>query len=262
MSLSVLERFHFDLRGPESGQKLVFLHGLMGSWTNWRRILMDFEPTHRILSYDQRGHGRSFKPNSGYAPEDFAQDLLQIMEELGWSQVDLVGHSMGGRNALVFAALYPGKVRKLVIEDIGPEGNPESAKKIEAMLAKVPTPFSDRRQAKETILGAFSDQVLANYLYSNITETSPGVFDWRFSKAAILQSVAEGRSKDRWPEWERLQVPTLLIRGQNSDELDMKTYQAMLSRQPRARGVEIAGAGHWVHSDQPKLFSEALKNFF
>jgi pimeloyl-ACP methyl ester carboxylesterase len=98
-------------------------------------------------------------------------------------------------------------------------------------------------------------------LYSNIIEAEPGKFDWRFSKPAILQSVTEGRSKDRWTEWESLTMPTLLVRGKNSDELDAETYARMLSRQRHARGVEIERAGHWVHSDQPKLFSEALQTF-
>jgi pimeloyl-ACP methyl ester carboxylesterase len=234
----------------------------MGSWTNWRRILTDLDTTYRILSFDQRGHGKSHRPAQGYAPEDYAADLLLIINELGWEKIRLVGHSMGGRNALVFADLHPTRVQQLVIEDIGPEGSVESAQKIEEMLAKVPTPFQDKRIAKEKILSTFPNQVLANYLYANIAETEPGVFDWRFSKEAILKSVWEGRSRDRWKEWESLKMPTLLIRGANSDEIDKDTFDKMLMRQPNAKGVEIPNAGHWVHYDQPALFSKALRDFF
>lgn len=261
--MSFLKQFNFDIRGPEDGPKLVFLHGLMGSWTNWRRIFADFETSYRILSFDQRGHGKSLRPDDGYAPEDFAGDLVTILKELGWQTVRLVGHSMGGRNALVFAAQNPGMVSQLVIEDIGLEGNPESAKKIENMLAKVPTPFSDKRVAKETIMKAFAgNSVLANYLYANISETLPGVYDWRFSKEAILKSVWDGRSQDRWKEWQALKVPTLLIRGGDSDELSPEMYHQMLDRQPLSKGIEIPHSGHWVHYDQPAEFSKALKEFF
>ncbi len=256
-----ISNFNSDIRGLESGPKLVFLHGLMGSWANWRRIITAFESKYHILSFDQRGHGRSFRPEAGYSPEAYAEDLLKILDELNWGKVSIVGHSMGGRNAFVFAADQPERVEKLVIEDIGPEGSAQSVRKIELLLGRVPTPFNDKRVAKETILGAFENQVLAQYFYSNIAEVSPGVFDWRFSKEAILQSVREGRDRDRWDYWEKLKSPTLLIRGDRSDELDQETYEKMLAKNPTSTGVIIPDAGHWVHFDQPQLFIEALQNF-
>lgn len=256
-----LSNFNSDIRGLESAPKLVFLHGLMGSWANWRRIITAFEDKYQILSFDQRGHGRSFRPVSGYSPEVYADDLLKILDELKWHKASIVGHSMGGRNAFVFAAQHPERVEKLVIEDIGPLGSTESVKKIELILAKVPTPFNDKRVAKETILAAFTDQVLAQYFYSNIAEVAPGVFDWRFSKDAILQSVREGRDHDRWHYWQNIKAPTLLIRGERSDELDEQTYNKMLQTNPNAQGVVIADAGHWVHFDQPVAFIESLKSF-
>ena len=256
-----LENFNHDLRGTPNGPKLVFLHGLMGSWTNWRKILPTFEGRYQILSFDQRGHGKSFKPPSGYHPKDFADDLWRILGDLGWSQIDLVGHSMGGRNAVVFASQHPGRVRKLVVEDIGPEGTPENVANIERIFAKVPTPFADKRVAKETILGAFEDQVLANYLYSNITEVEPGVHDWRFSREGILQAVRAGRGEDFWHEWNTLRMPTLLIRGANSDELSHEIYKKMLLQNHLARGVEIPNAGHWVHFDQAQEFARVVEKF-
>lgn len=259
--MSWMKNFNADIRGPESAPKLVFLHGLMGAWVNWRKIIGAFEKDYRILAYDQRGHGRSFRPESGYGPYEYADDLLKILDELGWSTVDLVGHSMGGRNAMAFAYKHPERMKKLVVEDIGPEGSPENVSHIEGILAKVPTPFHDKRLAKETILSGFEDQVLANYLYSNIAEVSPGEFDWRFSKEAILKSVREARLRNWWKEWEGLQVPTLVVRGDKSDELSEATFQEMLSRQPQARGEVIQNAGHWVHFDQAQAFIEALKKF-
>ncbi len=257
-----LKNFNSDIRGLGGGRKLVFLHGLMGSWTNWRRILTAFEKEYQILSYDQRGHGRSFKPEANYRPEDYAEDLRIILDELKWEKVTLVGHSMGGRNAFVFAAQNPHRIEKLVIEDIGPEGSAESVRKTELIFSKVPTPFTDKRVAKDTILNAFEDQVLAQYLYSNIAEVEPNLFDWRFSKNAILQSIREGRNRDRWDYWEDVKNETLLIRGAQSDELDHATFEKMLESNPYAKGVEIPNAGHWVHSDQPLLFIEELKKFF
>ena len=265
LSNSNLSRFNHDLRGLKGGPKLVFLHGLMGSWTNWRKILPAFEAEYEILSFDQRGHGKSLRPEPGvemnFGPEDFADDLERILEELKWTRINLVGHSMGGRNALVFAARHPEMVEKLVIEDIGPEGSAAAIAKIEAILGKVPTPFSDKRLAKETILGAFADQVLANYLYSNIAEVSPGVFDWRFSKPAVLQALQLGHSVPRWTEWKSLKMPILLLRGERSAEFSQDLFEHMLATNPHARGEVIANSGHWIHFDQPQAFIKAAANF-
>lgn len=278
---SYISNFNIDIRGLEGAPKLVFLHGLMGSWVNWRRIITAFEDRYQILSYDQRGHGKSFRPSlkgstsvqngtitthsnigTGYSPADYANDLFLILNELGWDRVNLVGHSMGGRNAIVFAAQHPDRVEKLVIEDIGLDGSEENISKMENILGRVPTPFHDKRMAKETILAAFEDQVLAQYLYSNITEVSAGVYDWRFSREAILASVREGRSRDFWPEWKAIRSEGLLIRGDRSDELDQGTYERMLSANSNFRGVVVESAAHWVHFDQPDKFIQELRKFF
>ena len=92
---------------------------------NWRRITPHFEQEYQILIFDQRGHGQSFHPPSGYFPKHYAQDLEDILKELGWNHIYLVGHSLGGRNALAFASKFTHRVGKLVVEDIGPHKKEE-----------------------------------------------------------------------------------------------------------------------------------------
>lgn len=267
--MSYLNNFYHQFYGPEEGRKWVFLHGLMGYGQNWRRIISALESTERVLAYDQRGHGRSFQPEANYAPEDYANDLMQILNELGWEKIILVGHSMGGRNVLNFAYRHPERVSKLVIEDIGPEANPNAHDYYEYLLNLVPTPFASREEAKRYFFDDFvktaktreNIMVMANYFYSNMVEQPNGTVDWRFSKNGIINSVRQGRSDDRWEEVRGLQVPTLLIRGANSKELSRENYEGMLASNPLIKGVEIPGAGHWVHSDQPQPFIEALKVF-
>lgn len=268
--MSYLNSFNYELLGPADGPKLVFLHGLLGSGANWRKVTPHFQERFQILLFDQRGHGRSMQPESGYSPRDYALDLARILDELKWNAIYLVGHSMGGRNAMQFAADFPRRTIKLVIEDIGPEANRRSIENIERLLALVPTPFSTRAEAKKFLLEKFPGliktnpqaQTLAQYFYSNIVE-KPGVgADWRFSKSGILQSVREGRSHDYWDLWERISSPTLLIRGGDSDELSPEIYQEMLRRRPVTRGLEIPNAGHWVHFDQAEAFAAAIREFF
>jgi pimeloyl-ACP methyl ester carboxylesterase len=246
----------------------------MGYASNWRKIVSGFDPNeNQILIFDQRGHGRSWKPDAGYSSDDYADDLFLIAQELGWKKFILVGHSMGGRNAFAFASRHPEMVEKLIIGDIGPDANMAAVDYYTKMLAAVPTPFQDKLQAKEffmndwpkksAYLGIESENILTlgQYLYSNLEDKSDGTVDWRFSKNGILASATQGRAKDLWESLRRLSVPTLIVRGEKSKELPRQVFDQMLASNPRISGIEIANAGHWVHADQPEQFFRIIKDF-
>lgn len=268
-AMTFTELFHMQITGPETGRKWVFLHGLMGFGANWRKVVSALEPTERVLVYDQRGHGRSQKPPSGYAPEDYSGDLWKITEELGWQQFILVGHSMGGRNALNFAHRFPQKVMKLVVEDIGPEASPNAVDYYKMLLDAVPTPFASRDEARAFFQNQFRQklqtreniEVLAQFFYANMEDKPDGSVNWRFSKEAILESVEAGRREDRWDEVQQLRVPTLWVHGEKSKELSRENFEKVLQCNPMITGVEIPNAGHWVHSEQPHAFTKALQDF-
>lgn len=267
---SYLSQFNYQILGPENGRRWVFLHGLMGYGLNWRSIAKGLEATEQVLIFDQRGHGKSFKPLTGYAPEDFADDLDLIVQELNWDKFILVGHSMGGRNALSYAHKFPEKIEKLIIEDIGPEGNPSAPDYYRWLLGLVPTPFVNKLRAKEFFMNEFKPLIkgkvenpdtLGQYFYSNIIEMPDGQADWRFSKEAILSAVLQGRAKDQWSELRSLPMDTLIVRGETSKELSHEVFVKMSVSNPRVSGVEIPNAGHWVHSDQPQLFLGTIRKF-
>jgi pimeloyl-ACP methyl ester carboxylesterase len=267
--MSYLQNFKYELSGPVDASPIVFLHGVMGSGANWRKITPAFQKEFRVLVYDQRGHGWSFKPESGYSPEDYALDLKLILDELGWQKVILVGHSMGGRNALHFAYKFPQRVSALVIEDIGPEGNPAAMQKTIDMVEMVPAPFASKALAKayfETefvakLGGGSGAKILGQYFYTNIEARSDGSADWRFSKKAILSSLMKGHFQPRWEVVRDLKVPTLFVRGVRSVDFPHAEYLKVLEINPQIQGVEIPEAGHWVHFDQPEAFINAVRQF-
>lgn len=268
--MKYLDNFHYQISGNPSGPKLVFLHGLMGSGANWFRIKPAFENDFHILTFDQRGHGRSFHPSSGFYPKDFAEDLRLILNDLGWDKVILVGHSMGARNALEFASLFAQRVIALVMEDLGPSTDEESASNIERLLNLVPTPFADRTSARDFFDNKYPNliswnpqpKVVSQFFYSNIQQKPDGSQDWRFQKSAILEILKAGRATDRWEEFRNLKMPVLVVRGETSKDLSRNVFEKMLKELPGAQGVEIKGAGHWVHFDQPEAFIQTLKEFF
>lgn len=248
----------------------MFLHGLMGSAANWLKVIPAFQSEFHILTFDQRGHGRSFHPLTGYHPRDYAQDLKLILEELGWNATALVGHSMGARNALEFAVHFSQRVKVLVLEDIGPEANFAAFARIERLLSLVPTPFSSRGEAKDFFekrypqLISFYPQpeILSRFFLAGIEQKPDGTQDWRFAKEAILQSMREGRKEDHWDGFANLKMPVLVIRGEKSEDLPRPIFERMLHTKPAAKGVEIKDAGHWVHFDQPEAFIRTLQEFF
>lgn len=255
--------FHHNISGKEGAPWVIFLHGLLGYGANWRRITPHFEDKYRVLLFDQRGHGRSMKPGTGhYRPEDYASDVLFLMDHFDISQALLVGHSMGGRNALCFTTAYPERVKKLVIEDIGPEAQPDSLANMRELLESVPVPFKNKFEAKSFLLSEFKEAKLGQYLYSNLIETEDGKITWQFSVADMLETIREGRTSDRWNEWHAVQCPVLIIRGENSDELSREVYERMLHESRVAQGIEIKGTGHWVHFEKPDEFARDVLKFF
>lgn len=247
----------------------MFLHGVMGSLANWSRVKSEFESDHQVLVLDQRGHGHSFHPTDAYTYEAYAKDLFLLLEDLEWHQIRLVGHSMGARVALVFCDLYANIVERVVIEDITPGINVEAGAQIQSWIMGVPTPFASRKAAKEFFFGPqFARQfstpqqatAMANFFYMNIQETAEGA-DWRFSRQGILQTIDEGFRVDRWAEWERLKIPSLVIRGERSPDLPWTDYERMLKSNSLSQGAEIQNSGHWVHFDQPEKFKTLVREF-
>lgn len=264
-----LQNFKYDIEGPENAPKMVFLHGVMGSGANWRKITPQFRDQYRVLTFDQRGHGWSFKPAGGYAPEDYAEDLRKILDELGWEKIILIGHSMGGRNALQFAHSYPERVEALVIEDIGPEGNPRAMERTVKLIEMVPTPFPSKTVAKEFFANEFPEKIkdhpqkdiLGPYFFTNIETKADGTADWRFHKEGILFSLRSGHFRPRWEQVRDLAMPTLFVRGERSEDFTREEFRKVTTINPRVSAVEIAGAGHWVHFDKPAEFTQVLKDF-
>lgn len=263
------DQFNYSILGSSEKNRVVFVHGLMAFSANWRKIASRIEDRYQCLIYDQKGHGRSFKPQAGYTPEELAEDLHIITTELGWSSFHLVGHSMGARVAMVFANRYPEKLQTLTLEDMGPEVQPEAHKYYEKMLSLVPTPFADKEQMRrffnEDFLQLFqpkeSPAVLVSFLQANIEEKSNGQYDWRFSKQAIIDIVREGHRKDRWFEVSSFRMPALLVRGENSHVLPPEIFEKMQQLNPLIEAVEVRGAGHWVHYEKYEEFTEILLRF-
>jgi esterase len=258
-----LQDFHYFIHEKDSRAPwLIFIHGLLGNAGNWRSVTPSFEAQYRILTYDQRGHGHSVKPDSGYAPKDYASDLLVIMDSLKIERASILGHSMGGRTVLQFAAENPNRVTKLIIEDIGPEPTDEYGKELIQTLQSIPVPFKNKLEAKKYLLNELGDARLGHFFYTNLKAQTDESMTWNFNLEKIIETIEEGRRVDGvWDQIRNLKCPTLWIRGENSGALPKHQFDKILKLNPKIKGVEIAEAGHWIHIDQNEEFIRVVGDF-
>jgi pimeloyl-ACP methyl ester carboxylesterase len=119
----ILSDFNYKIQGPSHGHKVVLVHGISDNLTTWKDIGKSLSQSgHRVLSYDQRAHGKSkIVYGKSLSLNDYAADLKELLDQLGWSNITLVGHSWGGLVSMRFASQYPSYIKRLFIEDIGPE---------------------------------------------------------------------------------------------------------------------------------------------
>ena len=265
MSIVPPESLYHRVHRPENGAggpPLVLLHGLMGFAANWGKIWPHFQQERAVLVLDQRGHGKSAKPEQGYSPTDYANDLKGLLDFLGWPRVHLVGHSMGGRVAERFASAFPEHLHTLTMEDSGAAARPERVQWIEKLLGSIPTPFPDRETAKRFFAEHFrSDPLTGSFLYANLETRPDGQLDWRFYAPGMRETILTGRATESMPEFAAISLPTLLVRGGRSVEFPAAEAERMRDSRAGVELVTIAEAGHYVHAEQPEAFAQALGDF-
>ncbi len=241
MLMSIVEPklIYHRIHGPEippspNALPTVLLHGLMGFAANWGKIWPDLHTLRSVLVLDQRGHGRSPKPQGGYSPTHYAQDLVGLLDLLGWSKIHIVGHSMGGRVAMRFASLYPDRTLSLTMEDSGADSRPDRISWINDLLASVPTPFKTREEAKAFFAENFRDDPMTGtFLHANLEEKGNGIIDWRFFAPGMVETIETGRATDAMREFSELKLPTLLVRGERSKEFSAAIFSALVSHASR-----------------------------
>ena len=265
-----INSFYVRLLGLNEGlvspdkPRVVFLHGLLGNGQNWIPTARALEKKFTILMMDQRGHGKTTEVAGSFQPKDFSDDLYSVIQNLNWSKFSLVGHSLGARVAFDFAARHPEVLDKVVFEDMGPHKTGSASRTTEVMIEAVPVPFSERAEARDFFKNEFEPKygkTLSDYLYGNIEKKGDGSYNWRFDKAGALECLEVGRNFDFWEDFESVKAPNLIIRGEKSEHLPLDVYNEMLKRNSTSEGVQISGAGHWVHFDRFGAFVKQVDEF-
>lgn len=245
----------------DSGTPVVFLHGLFGQGRNFTQIAKGLEPEFRSLLVDLPDHGRS--PWTERVDYMTMADAIAdtIGEVFPGRRVHLVGHSMGGKVAMVTALLHPDLIDRLVIVDIAPAVS-EGADEFEHLLgslAELDLGSVERRSdADAALVGRIDDERVRGFLLQNL-RPSDGGFAWQANLSVLRRDL------DRiggFPEIGAIfEGPTLWVAGERSDYIRPEHADRMRELFPRTRQVTVKGAGHWVHSEQPESFIATLRAF-
>ncbi len=246
----------------ESGSLVVFCHGLFGQGKNWTGAGKQLAADHRVLLVDMPHHGRSaWSDRFDYV--EAADEVAGLMSPD--DPVALVGHSMGGKIAMLVALRHPELVERLCVVDVSPVGyahGSEFAGYIEAMQAIDLTALERRGDADTQLVEAVPNDTVRSFLLQNLRHHGD---DWSWQ--ANLDVL--GRDLDALSAWPDEQLtgtepypgPVLWLGGERSAYIQDEYAGSMDRWFPRNRRVTIKGAGHWVHSERPAVFLEVLRRF-
>lgn len=240
---------------PTSGPKLLIVHGLYGSGRNWGVIAKRMSDDRMVLTPDMRNHGDSFwDPVHNYPA--MAQDLIQVIEAQD-GPVDVVGHSMGGKAAMVLALKRPDLVNRLVVADIAPVTYTHSQIQfIEAMRQVDLSRVTKRGDAASQLAQYVDDTTLQAFFTQSLDIKAQ---KWKLNLDALADQMPHILG---FPDISgQYDGPTLFLSGATSDYVRPEHRSNIRQLFPKARFAKIPGAGHWLHAEKPREFEASLRAF-
>jgi pimeloyl-ACP methyl ester carboxylesterase len=251
-----------------TGSRVVFLHGLFGQGRNWTTPARAIAERHRTTLVDMPNHGRSeWTDRVDYV--DMADAVGELLASFG-EPVDLVGHSMGGKAAMMVALRHPEQVARLMVVDSSPVAYSTARDFISYVAALRGVDLSairERDEADAALAPLVPSPTIRAFLLQNLRRDArpDGTSSWRWQPN--LEVI--GRDLDRLAGWPAEEAaarapydgPVLWVAGETSDYIRPEYADAMRALFPHYRKVTVKGAGHWVHSEQPEVFVEILRGF-
>jgi pimeloyl-ACP methyl ester carboxylesterase len=255
-------RLHLLEWGEPGRPALCFLHG-GSAHAHWFDLVVPaFADRFHVIALDQRGHGESEWPHPpAYATEDFVADLIGVMDALGWRQMTVVGHSMGGLNSLALSAWRPDRVQALVIADSRPAFSKEGL----GMMHERGQRGLRRHPSKEAAVAAFrlrprdtlADPAVLRHIGESGVVERDGGWVYRFdTNASVFRRPADG-----WSLIGKIVAPTLILRAQRSPSLPPETAERLQAGIANATLVEIPDSFHHLTLDRPREVTVALDRF-
>ena len=242
------------------GKPMVIIHGFLGMSDNWKTLGTQFaNEGYQVHALDLRNHGKSFHADD-FSYEIMVEDVKQYFEFHQLKDVLLLGHSMGGKAAMLLATTYPELVSKLIVGDIGTKYYAPHHQTILAALNAVD--FSkkpSRAEVEEIVSGYIKDFGTRQFLLKNLYWASPEQLAFRFNLKVFNEKIETVGTA--LPFENTFSKDTLFLRGDKSDYILDSDFETIYHHFSSANIKTIKNAGHWLHAENPKEFFSTVLDF-
>lgn len=241
------------------GQPLVILHGFFGMGDNWKSLANKFAAEFEVHLIDQRNHGRSFHSDD-FSYDLMVEDLLFYCKHHRLKKINLSGHSMGGKTAMLFAVKHPHLINKLIVADIAPKYYPPHHQFILKALHAVDFKEINTRNDIDEILKKFiPEEGIRQFLLKNVYRKSKDGYAFRFNLESLTENIEEIGSS--LPSMTIFEGKTMFLRGEKSGYITLEDEVLIQAHFPNSQIVTVSKAGHWLHAENPDEFYNYVVNF-
>ena len=273
-------RLHYVDWGNPDGPPMLLIHGGRDHCRNWDWVAEHFAKDYHIIAPDLRGHGDSqWEASGNYTQISYVYDIAQLLQQKNMHDVTVIGHSLGGAIALMYTALFPERVKKLVaIEGMGPSPS-SAAKQAEISINdRVRSWVDDMRKLSgrlprryDTLDDAFkrmrdenphlSEEQARHLTLHGANQNEDGTYSWKFDNYVRVFSMSGLPNEEVKKMYGEISCPTLLMRGEESWASDPVADGRTQCFNCPIEYQSFANAGHWVHHDQLDGFVDRVSEF-
>ncbi len=241
-----------------TGAPLFILHGLFGSSDNWQTLGKRFSENYTVYFVNQRNHGHSPHADE-FNYQLMAEDFNELITDLRVENFNVLGHSMGGKTAIAYAAMYPDKINKLIVADISHKKYPLHHELILKGLNSIDLSVTKTRGAADKKLAETIPELsVRQFLLKNLYWVKKGQLGWRINIPVLTRTIGEIVEEIKF---DTIDVETLFVRGGKSNYILESDFDAIAEKFPRSMIHSIEKSGHWIHAEAPDEFYTVVTNF-
>ncbi|MBL4746701.1 MAG: alpha/beta fold hydrolase [Flavobacteriaceae bacterium] len=241
------------------GTPLLILHGYFGMGDNWKSIGAKLSDRFQVHLIDQRNHGRSFHADD-FDYEILVEDLYAYIQYHQLEKVVILGHSMGGKVAMLFAVTYPEMVSKLIVADISPRFySPHHQQILEALKTVDFTVQRSRKEVEDVLSESIEEAGVRQFLLKNVYWKEKGQLAYRFNLESL--TVNSDEVGMALPSFTDYNGPTLFLKGEKSGYISASDTALIRAHFPKSEIKTVKNAGHWLHAENPTAFYDYLSAF-
>lgn len=249
----------FRVRG--SGPAIVLLHGTSANHAVWEPVAEALSAHATVIALDQRGHGRSDTPATGYTGPDFAGDVVTVLDALGIERAIVGGHSLGGRNAWLVGALHPDRVAAVVAVDYTPYVEATVLDELAVRVAGGYRAFPDAAAIEDYIRGRYPrilPDAVARRARWGYVRRADGQW-WPLADPGAMKQLIEGFRTPWDAEFRAVTAPMTSLRGADSSIVSEAAWTAAIADRPGDRWLLIEDADHYIPEEHPEVVTAEFK---